>query len=92
MSREVRYCFEDDDVDDVARNMADIQLRRLVVVNRDKRLVGILALADVAQCEGAESAGEAICGISEPAHQAATGGARSSSGSPKPPSGQRRIS
>jgi IMP dehydrogenase len=91
MSREVKYCFEDDDVDSVARNMADIQLRRLVVVNRDKRLVGILALADVAQCEGAEPAGEAICGISEPTHQAAAGGARSSSGSPKPPSGQRRM-
>ena len=52
----------------------------------------IVVPADVAQGEGAEPAGEAIRGIPEPAHRAAAGGARNSSGSPKPPSGQRRIS
>jgi CBS domain-containing protein len=48
MSPEVMYCFEDDDTDAVARNMADIKVRRLPVVNRDKRLVGIIALGDLA--------------------------------------------
>jgi CBS domain-containing protein len=34
----VKYCFEDEDVEYVARNMADLQLRRLPVLNREKRL------------------------------------------------------
>lgn len=49
MSAEIRYCFMDDDVDDVAKNMADLEVRRLPVVNRDKRLVGIVSLGNFAQ-------------------------------------------
>ena len=64
MSQEVKYCYDDQEIADVARNMGDIQVHRLPVVNRDKRLVGILALADVAKCEGEKPAGEAVCGIS----------------------------
>jgi len=66
MSGEVKYCFDDEDVGHVAHNMADIQVRRLPVVNRDKRLVGIVSLGDIAVAEGPETAGPAICGISEP--------------------------
>jgi CBS domain-containing protein len=78
MSKEVKYCFEDDDLDEVAENMADIKVRRLPVLNRDKRLVGILSLADIALTEGAGSAGSALCGISEPGgeHSQSTDGAR----------------
>lgn len=66
MSSEVLYCYEDDDIDDVAENMADVQVRRLPVVNRDKRLVGIIALADIADREGPRAAGKAVEGISKP--------------------------
>jgi CBS domain-containing protein len=66
MSREVMYCFEDDDLNDVAANMGDIQVRRLPVVNRDKRLVGIVSLGDVAACEDAKETGKAMAGISTP--------------------------
>ena len=66
MSREVMYCFEDDDLDEVASNMGDIQVRRLPVVSRDKRLVGIVSLSDVAACEDAKTAGKAVAGISSP--------------------------
>src|SRR5215216_1083530 len=69
MSGEVMYCFDDDDVDEVAHNMADIKVRRLPVVNRDKRLVGIVSLGDIALADGPDPAGEAICGISEPGGQ-----------------------
>ncbi|MGH6784037.1 MAG: CBS domain-containing protein [Sphingomicrobium sp.] len=69
MSREVKYCFEDDDIEQVAHNMGDIQVRRLPVLNREKRLVGIVSLADIAIAEGPDPAGEAICGISEPGGQ-----------------------
>nr|WP_205527153.1 CBS domain-containing protein [Solimonas sp. K1W22B-7] len=48
MSRELKYCYEDEDTEHVVRNMGDIQVRRLPVLNRDKRLVGIVALADLA--------------------------------------------
>jgi CBS domain-containing protein len=66
MSREVMYCFDDEELDDVAQNMADIKVRRLPVLNRSKRLVGIVSLGDIAMAEGPEPAGDAICGISEP--------------------------
>jgi CBS domain-containing protein len=44
MTNDVKYCFEDEDTDAVARNMADVQVRRLPVLTRDKRLVGIVSL------------------------------------------------
>lgn len=66
MSPEVKYCFEDEDTGHVINNMADQQIRRLPVVDRNKRLVGILSLGDLAIVEGAEPAGEALVGISEP--------------------------
>jgi CBS domain-containing protein len=74
MSKEVRYCFEDDDVDEVAQHMADIKVRRLPVLNQGKRLVGIVSLGDLALTDGPANAGEALCGISEP------GGAHSQTG------------
>jgi CBS domain-containing protein len=76
MSHEVKYCFADDTVEDVAQNMADLKVRRLPVLNRDKRLVGIVSLGDIALSEGPAPAGEALCGISEPGgqHSQATDG------------------
>lgn len=49
MTDHVDYCFEDQDVDAVLKNMVDIKVRRLPVLNRDKRLVGIISLGDIAQ-------------------------------------------
>ncbi|HLI10845.1 MAG TPA: CBS domain-containing protein [Alphaproteobacteria bacterium] len=65
MTGEIKYCFEDEDVDRVADNMADLQLRRLPVVNRDKRLVGIVSLGDIATGHKPSKAGEALSGISQ---------------------------
>jgi CBS domain-containing protein len=48
MSGDVRYCFDDEDVEHVAANMADIQVRRLPVLNREKRLVGVVSLGNIA--------------------------------------------
>lgn len=66
MSAEVRYCYEDDDADDVLRNMAELQVRRLPVVNRNKRLVGIISLSDLATNGEAKQAGDALRGIARP--------------------------
>jgi CBS domain-containing protein len=65
MSKEVKYCYEDEDLEHVAKNMGDIQLRRLPVVSRDKRLVGIVSLGDVSQNEDNETTGQATAGVSQ---------------------------
>jgi CBS domain-containing protein len=78
MTDDVKYCYEDDETEDVARNMADIQVRRLPVLTRDKRLVGIISLSDMAVSDEAGKAGEAVAGISQPGGQhSQTGGERS---------------
>lgn len=69
MSLEIKYCFEDDDVDAVCENMADQQLRRLPVVDNDKNLVGIVSLADLAEHADSDSTGEALEGITRPGGQ-----------------------
>ena len=66
MSDEVMYCFDDEDLEEVADNMADVQVRRMPVVNRDKRLVGIVSLGDVASWEEADTTGKAVAGICIP--------------------------
>ena len=68
MTDDVKYVFEDENVDHVADNMAHIQVRRLPVLSRDKRLVGILALGDLARGRAAKPAIKALHGISQPAH------------------------
>jgi CBS domain-containing protein len=69
MSHEVRYCFEDEDVAHVAENMAELQVRRLPVMNRDKRLVGIVSLGDLATEGSLPKTAKALHGISQPGGQ-----------------------
>ena len=66
MSEGVCYCFEDDDVARAAEVMAKCQVRRLPVVDRSKRLVGFVALADLGCSEDNRAAQGALKGISEP--------------------------
>ena len=70
MSEDVKYCYDDEELDHVAKNMSEHQVRRLPVVNREKRLVGIVSLGDVVQRE-TKSAIKAVKGVSKPggAHQ-----------------------
>jgi CBS domain-containing protein len=65
MSESVHYCFDNDDVQRAADVMAQHQVRRLPVLNRDKRLVGIVALADIGRSHGTAAQG-ALKGVSEP--------------------------
>ena len=68
MSEHVYYCFEDDDLEQAAQIMAEHQVRRLPVLNRQKRLVGIVALADLALIP-TEASHHALRGVSEPSDQ-----------------------
>jgi len=67
MTSDVKYVYDDESVADVARNMSELQVRRLPVLNRDKRLVGIVSLGDLAVSEP-KPAGEALHSISQPTH------------------------
>jgi CBS domain-containing protein len=66
MSKEVLYCFDTDEIDEVARNMGKARVRRLPVVNRDKRLVGIVSLGDVARNDDATNIGQTVTRVSTP--------------------------
>ena len=66
MSKEMLYCFDTDDIDDVARNMGKAQVRRLPVVNKDKRLVGIISLGDLARNDDPTTIGRTVSRVSTP--------------------------
>jgi CBS domain-containing protein len=68
LSPHILYCFEDQPVDDAAKLMADNQIRRLPIVNRDKRLVGIVSLGDLSVKASEPAAGDALEEISKPLH------------------------
>jgi CBS domain-containing protein len=66
MSPKILYCYDDESVDDVLENMGEQQVRRLPVVDRDKRLVGVVSLGDLSRAAKRKEAGEALKEISEP--------------------------
>jgi CBS domain-containing protein len=68
MTPKVIYCYEDQEISDAAHMMEQNQIRRLVVLNHDKRLVGILSLGDLAVDTGDDQlAGHTLEAVSEPA-------------------------
>jgi CBS domain-containing protein len=69
MTPKCLYCFEEDSVEDTAKNMAENQIRRLPVMNKEKRLVGIISLADISIKASKQAAGEALQSISQKSHR-----------------------
>jgi CBS-domain-containing membrane protein len=63
MTADIRYVFEDEDLEHVAVNMAERQVRRPPVMNRQKRLVGLVSLGDMAKGRRSPLAGRALSGI-----------------------------
>ena len=69
MSEGIHCCFEDASTEEAARTMQKHQIRRLPVLNRDKRLVGIVALGDFAvESSAIRPAAQALSGVSEGAN------------------------
>ena len=67
MSREILYCYEDQNLDDVAMQMRELQIRRMPVLNRNKRLVGIISLGDMAQADDDPArTAIALSGVTQP--------------------------
>jgi CBS domain-containing protein len=73
MSAELKYCFDDQDVSDACENMGDLQIRRLPVLNRNKELIGIISLGDIARNDGS-GVGDALREIVQPSAQHNPGG------------------
>ncbi len=68
MSTDLAYCLEDQEVEEAVSVMEARQIRRLPIVNQDKRLIGIISLADIAVHVGhRDLSGETLEEISAPA-------------------------
>jgi CBS domain-containing protein len=68
MSTDVAYCFEDQDVAEAVSLMEARQIRRLPVLSKDKRLIGVVSLGDIAvHARDRDLAGETLQEVSEPA-------------------------
>lgn len=68
MSSRIVYCFDDQPVEEAADIMSERHIRRLPVLNRDKRLVGILSLGDVWSRGAPAIAADMLQEIAKPAH------------------------
>ncbi len=65
MTDQVAWCFDDDTVEDVESKMRGLQVRRIPIVDRDKNLIGIIALGDLSTDE-VPGVGRTLREISEP--------------------------
>jgi CBS domain-containing protein len=67
MTGDLVFCYDDDEVENVAIQMADNQVRRLPVLSREgEKLVGIVSLGDISRSENADAAAVAHDGITDP--------------------------
>jgi len=78
MSPDPCWCFEDQSVEEVVKQMRDAQVRRIPVVDHDRHLVGIVSLGDLAVKSDVARAGEALESISEPAEPNRSGQSQAS--------------
>jgi len=66
MTKDVHWCFDDQEVKDVAELMRDKEVRRMLILNKDKRLVGVVSIGDISKVEEKES-GKTLKDITEAA-------------------------
>lgn len=66
MTSDIKYCHDHEDVASVARNMAELGIRRMPVVDADKRLVGIVALSNIAQSGNQQASESLLDGVAQP--------------------------
>jgi CBS domain-containing protein len=70
MTDHVDYCYDDDEVEEVAMKMSDMQVRRFPVLSReDKKIVGIVSLGDISRSDRGEAAKIALDGVTDPGGQ-----------------------
>lgn len=54
MTRDIVYCWEDDDIEDAVHLMEERQVRRVPVLNSDKRMTGMLSMGDISHAANPE--------------------------------------
>ena len=64
MSQGIHCCREDDDLDKAVRHMEQLKIRRLPVINEDKRMVGMLSIGDVGHAASNELLSECVRSVS----------------------------
>lgn len=64
MTEKIIYCMEDEDIEDAVHLMEEKQVRRLPVINAQKRMVGMLSLGDVSHTAGQSLSGELLKSVS----------------------------
>jgi CBS domain-containing protein len=64
MSKGIIYCRDDEEIDDAVRIMESRRIRRLPVINNDKRMVGILSLGDISHTAPRQLSGEVLQAVS----------------------------
>ncbi|MEW5250019.1 CBS domain-containing protein [Microbulbifer sp. 2201CG32-9] len=69
MSEGIEWCWEDEDMSAVLRHMEKQQLRRMPVINRERRMVGILSMGDIAHSVAHRQSGEFAAAVSAHHHQ-----------------------
>jgi CBS domain-containing protein len=69
MTSQVEYALDGDDLDKVADRMGDDQIRRMIVVDDNRDLVGVVSLGDLAREHKAKTIGKTLGEISEPGDQ-----------------------
>jgi CBS domain-containing protein len=90
MSADVQWCYEEQSVEEAAQLMRDAQIRRLPIVDHDRKLVGVVSLGDLASKGGEDEASAALRDISTPSEpdrsgqSAASGSAGGGSASGQP--------
>lgn len=70
MSTDIQWCFEDEDVEAAGKKMESNQVRRLLVLDRNKKLTGIVSIGDIARAQhGGAFSGEVLEQVSQPSPQ-----------------------
>jgi CBS domain-containing protein len=68
MTPGIHCCREDDDLAKAVRHMEQLKVRRLPVINKNKRMVGILALGDISQAASTDLLSECVKSVSAHHH------------------------
>ncbi len=68
MTAEIHCCREDDDLAKAVRHMKELKVRRLPVINKSKRMVGILSMGDVSHSAPGELLSECVRSVSAHHH------------------------
>lgn len=64
MSKKIIYCMEDEDIEDAIHVMEEKKVRRMPVINAQKRMVGMLSLGDISHAAGQSLSGELLKAVS----------------------------